>query len=125
MPPRVTDDEVPWCSAFVSWCCQVTGFERSRSLRARSWLDVGAEVGGPADARPGDVVVFSRGRLPQPGPEVRKAPGHVAFVAAAPRPGAKRVTVVGGNQSDRVSEARYSTGRVLGFRRLGPGRDAA
>ena len=56
-------------------CCQVAGFERSRSLRARSWLDVGAEVRGPADARPGDVAVFSRGRLPQPGPEVRQAPG--------------------------------------------------
>ena len=123
--PEVTDDEVPWCSAFVSWCCKVTGFERSRSLRARSWLDVGADVRGPADARPGDVVVFSRGRLPQPGPEVRRAPGHVAFVAEAPAPGATRIKVVGGNQGDRVSEKRYPTSRVLGFRRLGPGRGRA
>ena len=40
-------------------------------------------------------------------------------------PGAKRIGVVGGNQSDRVSRARHSTSRALGFRRLGPVRSAA
>ena len=118
--PRVHDDAVPWCSAFVNWTAWVAGYERSRSLRARSWLRAGEAVEDAADVRAGDVVVLKRGRGPQPGPEVIAAPGHVGYVFEAPSRGAGKVRVLGGNQGDRVSVKAFPTGRVLGVRRLRP-----
>ena len=34
-------DEVPWCSAFVNYPAWLLRLPRSKSLRARSWLEVG------------------------------------------------------------------------------------
>jgi uncharacterized protein (TIGR02594 family) len=108
-------DEVPWCSAFANYIAWLLNLPRSRSLRARSWMSVGAPI-GLTEARPGfDIVVFSRGTGLQPGPEVQDAPGHVAFYSDR-SPG--RVRVVGGNQDDAVTQADYSPGKVLGVRRL-------
>ena len=118
--PAVHDDAVPWCSAFVNWTAWVAGFERSRSLRARSWLRAGEAVDDAADVRAGDVVVLARGRGAQPGPDVIAAPGHVGYLFEAPGRGAGRVRVLGGNQGDRVSVKAFPTGRVLGVRRLRP-----
>lgn len=55
------NDEVPWCSAFVNYCCWLLRLPRSKSLMARSWLAVGKPIYLP-DARPGfDIVILSRG----------------------------------------------------------------
>ena len=108
------EDEVPWCSGFVNYVAWLLRLPRSKSLRARSWLQVGREVTA-IEARTGfDVVVLSRGANP-PGPEVIKAPGHVGFYAGRV---ADRLLVLGGNQSDQVSVASYPGARVLGIRRL-------
>ena len=54
-------DEVPWCSAFVNYCAWLLRLPRSKSLAARSWLNVGVPVPLTA-ATPGfDVVVLWRG----------------------------------------------------------------
>jgi uncharacterized protein (TIGR02594 family) len=108
-------DEVPWCAAFVNGIAWELRLPRSKSAAARSWLDVGTVI-PLAEARPGfDVVIFKRGRGPQPGPEVRRAPGHVAFFAA--RVGSD-VLVCGGNQANEVTFARYPAADVIGVRRL-------
>lgn len=98
------DDEVPWCSAFTNFVCWLLRLPRSKSLAARSWLQVGRQV--PLDeARPGDdVIVLSRG-----------AGGHVGFYAG--RDG-DDVLILGGNQGDRVCIAPFPRARVLGVRRL-------
>jgi len=109
------NDEVPWCSAFVNYVCWLLRLPRSKSLRARSWLQVGVPV-GPDDARIGfDVVVLKRGPDPQPGPDVIEAPGHVGFYVGH---GAEYVEVLGGNQSNTVKVSRYPLDNVLGVRRL-------
>ena len=36
----VDNDETAWCSAFVNWCCKMTGYEYTGKLNARSWLDL-------------------------------------------------------------------------------------
>ena len=107
-------DEVPWCSAFANYVCWLLRLPRSKSLRARSWLEVGKGI--PLDsASPGDVVVLKRGSGEQPGPEVLKAPGHVGFYAG--RFG-DFIEVLGGNQSDTVKISRYNKKSLLGVRRL-------
>lgn len=108
-------DHVPWCSAFVNYIAWLAGAARSRSLRARSWLGVGRAI-RLEEARPGwDVAVLRIAGRGQPGAEVREAPGHVGFFAGRV---ASRIAVLGGNQDDAVSVARYPLARLLGLRRL-------
>jgi hypothetical protein len=110
-----------WCSAFATGIATLGGLPRSRSLRARSWLKVGTavELTKAAAERTGfDVVVFKRGPDPQPGPEVEDAPGHVAFFEGLSVDG-QRVFVVGGNQSDGVTQTWFPAKDVLSVRRLG------
>jgi len=108
-------DSVPWCSAFVNYVAWLLRLPRSKSLRARSWLRVGAVI-DLSEARPGfDVVILKRGTGAQPGPEDIIAPGHVGFFAGTE---AGQVLLLGGNQSDKVSMCRYNADRILGVRRL-------
>lgn len=114
--PLHAPDEVPWCSAFVAGICDSLDLPRSGSAAARPWLTVGDPI--PLEmAMPGfDVVIFQRGTGPQPGPEVLHAPGHVAFLAG--KIVGTHVDVVGGNQSDGVTQARFPVSDILGVRRL-------
>lgn len=109
------DDSVPWCSAFANYVAWLLRLPRSKSLRARSWLNVG-QVISLEEAEPGfDVVIFKRGTGSQPGPEVIDAPGHVGFFAGVD---GSKILVLGGNQSDSVSIAGYPKNALLGVRRL-------
>ena len=109
------DDEVPWCSAFVNYICKLLRLPRSKSLLARSWLEVGKEIGLP-NAKPGfDIVILKRGSGEQPGPEDTTAPGHVGFYAGQ---AGNFVQVLGGNQSDSVKVSHYPISRILSVRRL-------
>jgi hypothetical protein len=56
-----------------------------------------------------------RGTGKQPGPDVTAAPGHVGLFAGLE---GTHVLVLGGNQSNGVSVARFPVARVLGVRRL-------
>ena len=103
---QVEHDEVAWCAAFVGHCLERAGFASTRKLNARSYLAWGEKVAGPEQAKEGDIVVFTRG--------TSTATGHVAFflkVAGA------QIEVLGGNQSDSVTIARYAKSRLLGIRR--------
>ena len=109
------DDKVPWCSGFVNYVAWILRLPRSKSLRARSWLNVG-EVINLENAEAGfDIVIFKRGGADQPGPEVIKAAGHVGFFAGVE---GSKILVLGGNQSDSVSISSYKKNRLLGVRRL-------
>src|SRR5947209_559378 len=93
--PDITQDEVPWCSAFANYIAWLLRLPRSKSLRARSWLDVGQPVQLPQAMVGFDVVVFSRG-----GPVT----GHVGFFAGRDT---SQVYVLGGNQADAVNVAPF------------------
>ena len=108
-----TDDAVPWCSAWLNTVCHLLGLDRSKSLRARSWLRVGTPL-DLAAAEPGfDVVILNRGGVADP--TVIDAPGHVGFFDH--RDG-DLVRVLGGNQGNQVSVAPFPAADVLGVRRL-------
>ena len=102
----VQDDETAWCAAFVGAMLERAGLHSTRKLTARSYLDWGSPV--PLDgAQPGDVIVFSRG-------DPSGWQGHVGFFV---RNAGTHIDVLGGNQSDQVSVARYPVTRLLGVRR--------
>jgi len=111
-------DEVPWCSAFVNYITWLLRLPRSKSLGARSWLQVGIPIPiNFEDPEPGfDVVILKRGERDQPGPEVIDAPGHVGFFAGIEFPAI--VLILGGNQSDSVNISRFLIQNILGIRRL-------
>jgi len=114
------DDKVPWCSAFVNRMCWFLRLPRSKSLLARSWLEVGHSVPLIEAIVGFDVVILKRGRGNQPGPDVIKAPGHVGFYAGyeSGPDGFGKILILGGNQSDSVSVQAYDERRLLGIRRL-------
>lgn len=108
-------DETPWCSAFVNGIAWELRLPRSKSAAARSWLMVGSHI-QISEAVPGfDVVILQRGDGPQPGPDVIAAQGHVGFFAGQDE---ESISVLGGNQGNSVSTARFLKERVLGIRRL-------
>ena len=112
--PKVQSDDVPWCSAFVHACCAPLGLSVTNSLRARSWLRIGTPI-DLARAEPGfDLVIFRRNGSTLD-PEVIDADGHVAWFVAVV---GDQVEVLGGNQGDRVSRARYPSEDVVGVRSL-------
>lgn len=100
-------DEVPWCSAFVNYVAWLLGLPRSKSLAARSWLQVGRPITLAEAVCGNDIVIFSRGGNP--------AQGHVAIFDRLDGDG---VFVLGGNQGDAVTVARFSAASVIGVRRL-------
>lgn len=106
----VSDDETPWCAGFVGSMADEAGYEHTGKLNARSYLDVGTPI-DPDRAKPGDVVIFSRGNP-------KGWQGHVGFLAG-PITG-QHVPTLGGNQSNEVNITNYDRRRLLGVRRLRP-----
>lgn len=97
------NDETAWCSAFVNWCMEQAGESRTEKANARSWLSWGREVTAPT---PGVVTILWR-------ESTESWKGHVGFFVRAT---AQYVYLLGGNQNDQVSIARYPQSCILGFR---------
>lgn len=104
----VEDETTAWCAAFVGACMERAGLRSTRQLNARSYLQWGVPV-ELSDAQEGDVIVFSRG-------DPSGWQGHVGFFV---KRAGTNIEVLGGNQSDAVSVARYPASRLLGIRRAG------
>lgn len=100
--PEVKDDETANCAAFVGAHLSRAGLVGSKSLAARSYLRWGAEC----EPKPGAVVVLWRG-------SPASWQGHVGFWVGED---ATHVHVLGSNQGDAVSVARFAKSRVLGYR---------
>ena len=98
---RATDDETPWCASFVNWVLAQSGCQGTNKANARSFLEWGDTLSSP---QPGCVVVLKRGAPPQ---------GHVGFLTDHEP---EYVWVLGGNQGNQVSVARFSKRDVLGYR---------
>ncbi len=94
-----------WCADFVGLVEREAGRAGTGSRLARSYLGYGRTV-PLAQARPGNVVVLSRGRRG----------GHVGYLVS--RDG-DRVRLISGNscRPRQVCEAEFPAGRVIGIRR--------
>lgn len=96
-----SNDETPWCSAFVNFCVEKAGFAGTDSASARSWLNWGRQADAPVA---GCIAVFTRGAPPS---------GHVAFYVSET---ADQIKVLGGNQGNKVCYGHYPKSRLLSYR---------
>jgi len=103
----VEHDSVAWCAAFVGHCLERASIRSTRKLTARSYLTFGEPV-ELKDAQEGDIVVFKRGNS--------NWQGHVAFFVEDAAGG--RISVLGGNQGNAVTIAKYPKSALLGVRRV-------
>lgn len=99
---NASNDETPWCSAFVCWVMKQAGIQGTRSALARSWINWGYSLNEP---KFGAVVVVSRGNDP--------ALGHVGFVS---RFDANTVWILGGNQKNSVNVTAFKRSSVVSYR---------
>ena len=114
------DDSVAWCSAFVNYIAWLLRLPRSKSLRARSWLQVGRPIFGKELRVGWDIAILTREGASMD-PNVLDAPGHVGFYAGFdryPPQQFENIYILGGNQSDSVCVATFPVGRIVGLRRL-------
>jgi uncharacterized protein (TIGR02594 family) len=92
-------DSVPWCGTYVAHCIKSAGLPTAPiAVRASSW----ATWGQACAPTVGAVVVFKR-----PGG------GHVGFLVGQD---ATRYRVLGGNQSDAVTETWIEKSRAVAVR---------
>lgn len=101
----VREDETAWCTAFVNWCCFMSGKEYSRKLNARSWRKIGREVNSPTQ---GDIVVLWRD-------DPKSWKGHVGFFVRADK---DQIYILGGNQDNKVCIKAYPKKKLLCYRRV-------
>lgn len=93
-------DEVPWCASFVGWVLREAHAAGTKSAAARSYLSWGQT----SEERYGAIIVLKRGTGNQ---------GHVGFLIDAT---AHFLWLVGGNQGNAVSVARFNRSALLGAR---------
>ena len=97
------DDDVPWCGAFVFAQFAAALPDEplpANPLWARGWARFGVGLPNPA---PGAVLVFERG----------PTAGHVGFYVGED---ASRFRVLGGNQSNAVTETWIAKRRLIAVR---------
>lgn len=99
-----TDDDTPWCGLFVGAMLSATLPKEPLPailVRAAEWMKAGVPIAIPTY---GAIAVFTRA-----------GGGHVGFVVGRSADG-KLLRILGGNQSNRVSETWISADRLTGFR---------
>ncbi len=99
-------DDLPWCGLFVAHCMAAGAPHEPQDfnrLGARAWLGYGE----PCGEMLGAVAVFWRTH------KTRSVNGHVGLLTGV---NAEAVRVIGGNQSDMVSELWLPRQRLLGLR---------
>lgn len=99
-------DSTAWCAAFVGWVLLKNGQRGTGSLAARSYENWGAK------ATKADAVIAVFWRVDPNGWQ-----GHVALFV---REVGDYVEVIGGNQSNGVTIARYPKAQLLGYRKPAP-----
>lgn len=105
-------DVTPWCAAFVNWCLSKAETPRLGYATAAAWLRYGIPLACP---------VYGCVAIVKPGSATGSTTGHVGFVYAHVGDG---ITLLGGNQNNRVSRMSFASKKVLGYRwpsAMGPG----
>ena len=99
---KYSDDETPWCGAFVSWVMKQAGINHGLKTpeRAKEWSNFGYAVNEPTI---GSIAVKSR-----------VGGGHVCIVIGKQKDG--KLLCVGGNQNNEVNIHAYDKSVFESFR---------
>ena len=97
-----SDDDIPWCAAFVCWCLGQHEHQHPGVPTARSLLQLPNKLEYP---ELGCLVVLKRGKF--------RWQGHVGFYLDHYL---DHLYLLGGNQNNRVGIGMYSMKKVLGYR---------
>lgn len=100
----IRDDETAYCSSALCGNMEIVGIPSPRNAMARSWMNWGEMLGGPAV---GAIVVFWRGGR-------SGTQGHVGIVVGRNKAG--ELIVFGANQDDQFKYSAFKVDRVLGYR---------
>jgi uncharacterized protein (TIGR02594 family) len=100
--PDVQNDDDAWCAVFVNWALISAGHPGTKSRMATSFLGYGKKLAAPEK---GCIVVLKRTSDP--------SLGHVGFYSHTKD---KRVYLLGGNQSNKVSIASFPASDVRAYR---------
>lgn len=102
---KATDDETPWCSAFMNFIMKLCKLPGTDSAAARSWLKYGVGLNHEYPAF-GAITVLSRGNSP--------TQGHVGIYLGSPKDGV--ISLLAGNQGDKVSISNFPKSQVIDYR---------
>lgn len=95
------DSKLPWCGAFIAFVFRQLGMTyAAKYASAKAWLDWGVKLTKPA--------------VGAIGVKGREGGGHVFIVTGVLANG--RITGIGGNQGDGVTEASFDPATMLGYR---------
>jgi len=97
----------PWCRYFVDYCLRMEGWSTPQGGMARGLIAWGTEI-DLSDAQVGDLVILWRGTHDD------HVTGHVGFFI---KQDAMHIYLLGGNQGDAVTEAKFLKSKVLSVRR--------
>lgn len=97
---RATDDETPWCSSFVNWVMEKSGYRGSKSAAAKSWLSWGVEV----EPKEGAIVVIQRKVNGYDAATGSSSGFHVGFLNSVD---SNSINLLGGNQGDTVKYSNF------------------
>ena len=95
------EDEVAWCASFVNWCLKQAGIQGNNSARAK---DFGTWGRGLETPRYGCIVHLHRAPKGVDSRTGSSSGNHVAFFISQT---ATHITLLGGNQGNRVRESSY------------------
>ena len=108
--------ENAWCAAFVHYILTELGADTLKGYkgqRARKYIDYGSPVDDVKNAQEGDIVIFDWNGDGKG--------DHVAFYAGTritDQDNPNKISVVGGNQDDKVTLTTRNMSKVLGIRRI-------
>ncbi|MBY5515657.1 C40 family peptidase [Rhizobium leguminosarum] len=109
------DGSTAWCGAFVAWCLVESETIKASQLpkvaeRASNWSDFGRAIPLPVD--PTDATL--KGAIVVLSPQAAGAGGHVGFLM--PSDSKKTVTLLGGNQGNKVNETNFKAEDIRAVR---------
>ncbi|MDH5446247.1 MAG: TIGR02594 family protein [Gammaproteobacteria bacterium] len=109
---KASDDETPWCSSFVNWVINQSGYKGTNSAAAKSWEKWGVSVTVPVN---GSIVVIKK-KTGSDQSTGSSSGYHVGFYISKTD---KLIRILGGNQSNQVrySNFRLSSYEVLAYRK--------
>ncbi len=110
--PWFKDDATAWCAGFANAELESTGFMGTRKANAKSFLEGPKQTDAKGQPRFKLLNKYRLGAVCVLNRPPYKANGHVGFVVSHDE---TTVTLLGGNQGDSISYAKFPKSRVAGL----------